>query len=182
MLSCLLLIVFGSVTTLWAATTHCTPNEQVIFSCPTGKQKIVSVCASQDLSSNSGYLEYRFGKPGALEIVLPAGGKDPTDAAEAGTFSSMNGSAASFIRFKKGDYAYVTYSAEVSDGVAADGTRNWMSQEGVVVEKSGKLLANLLCKEGADDNMSADFLYETAGFPRNEFMEGFDIPEVSASK
>jgi hypothetical protein len=52
--------------------TLCAKGERVIFSCPVKKPaKIVSVCASKDLASDRGYLQYRFGMPGKIELEYP---------------------------------------------------------------------------------------------------------------
>jgi hypothetical protein len=53
-------------------TTLCARDERVIFSCPVKRPaKIVSVCGSKDLSSDRGYLQYRFGLPGKIELEYP---------------------------------------------------------------------------------------------------------------
>jgi hypothetical protein len=50
----------------------CAKNERIIFSCPVKRPaKIVSVCASKDLTSERGYLQYRFGLPGKIELEFP---------------------------------------------------------------------------------------------------------------
>jgi hypothetical protein len=50
----------------------CAKDERVIFSCPVKRPaKIVSVCASKDLASDRGYLQYRFGLPGKIELEYP---------------------------------------------------------------------------------------------------------------
>src|SRR3989454_5816783 len=52
--------------------TLCDRNERVIFSCPLKRPaKIVSVCASKVLTSDRGYLQYRFGLPGKIELEFP---------------------------------------------------------------------------------------------------------------
>ena len=52
--------------------TLCTKDERVIFSCPVKRPaKIVSLCASKDLTSDRGYLQYRFGLPGKIELEYP---------------------------------------------------------------------------------------------------------------
>ena len=52
--------------------TLCDRNERVIFSCRVKRPaKIVSVCASKDLTSERGYLQYRFGLPGKIELEYP---------------------------------------------------------------------------------------------------------------
>src|SRR6185295_13324988 len=54
------------------ANSLCAKDERVIFSCPVKKPaKIVSVCASKDLTSDRGYLQYRFGLPGKIELEFP---------------------------------------------------------------------------------------------------------------
>ena len=59
--------------------THCTNNELVLFSCTLKKHKTVSICASKDLSPNSGYMQYRFGKIGKIEITIPKSSKGLPD-------------------------------------------------------------------------------------------------------
>lgn len=50
----------------------CAKDERVIFSCPIRRPaKIVSICASRDLTSDRGYLQYRFGLPGKIELEYP---------------------------------------------------------------------------------------------------------------
>jgi hypothetical protein len=52
--------------------TLCAKDERIIFSCPVKRPaKIVSVCASKDLTSERGYLQYRFGLPGKVELEYP---------------------------------------------------------------------------------------------------------------
>ncbi len=48
-------------------------EEKILFSCPLrSTQKWVSVCASADVSKTAGYLQYRFGTAGAIELAYPA--------------------------------------------------------------------------------------------------------------
>ena len=50
----------------------CARDERIIFSCPIRRPvKIVSLCASKDLTSDRGYLQYRFGLPGKIELEFP---------------------------------------------------------------------------------------------------------------
>jgi hypothetical protein len=52
--------------------TLCATSERVIFSCPLKRPaKIVSLCSSKDLTSERGYLQYRFGLPGKIELEFP---------------------------------------------------------------------------------------------------------------
>ena len=50
----------------------CTKGERIIFSCPIKRPaKIVSVCASKDLTVDRGYIQYRFGLPAKIELEYP---------------------------------------------------------------------------------------------------------------
>lgn len=51
----------------------CQPTEQVIWSCSTTRNKIASVCASKNLTAEKGYVQYRFGTIGKIELELPSG-------------------------------------------------------------------------------------------------------------
>jgi hypothetical protein len=54
------------------ANSLCTKDERIIFSCPIKRPaKIVSVCASKDLTSDRGYIQYRFGLPAKVELEFP---------------------------------------------------------------------------------------------------------------
>ena len=54
------------------ARTLCAADERVIFSCVLRQTaKSVSVCASKDLTNEKGYLQYRFGMPGKIELEFP---------------------------------------------------------------------------------------------------------------
>ena len=50
----------------------CAMDEQIIFSCAVRRPaKIVSLCASGDLTKEHGYLQYRFGLPAKIELEFP---------------------------------------------------------------------------------------------------------------
>ncbi len=49
----------------------CAKSEQTIWSCTTTRKKIASVCATKSLTAESGYVQYRFGKVGKVELELP---------------------------------------------------------------------------------------------------------------
>jgi len=55
---------------------HCTAEEKPIFSCRltgSGDGRVLSVCASEDLSASSGYVQLRDGPPNAPEFTHPSG-------------------------------------------------------------------------------------------------------------
>ena len=49
----------------------CEAGEQTIWSCLTTKNKIASVCAAPDLTADRGYVQYRFGTAGKIELEFP---------------------------------------------------------------------------------------------------------------
>ena len=52
--------------------TLCARDERVIFGCVLKQPaKIVSICASKNLTNETGYLQYRFGLPGKIELEFP---------------------------------------------------------------------------------------------------------------
>ena len=94
--------------------THCMPEEQVIFSCSVGK-KVVSICASDTLGPTSGRAQYRFGALGKIELKIPAQPQHPTTFSRLGV---MRGPAwvDTHIRVVNGEYAYTVYEGEGRDG------------------------------------------------------------------
>lgn len=53
------------------ASSLCAPDEQTIWSCETANRKTVSICGSRQLDKERGYLQYRFGRPGHVELQYP---------------------------------------------------------------------------------------------------------------
>jgi hypothetical protein len=130
-----------------AKDSHCSEQEQAIFSCSLGK-KIVSVCASKDISPTQGYLQYRFGPKKAPELLFPVS-TEPTNRSSmrAGTLMFSGGGGA-YLRFINGSFNYIVYTA-IGKG--------WGTKEGVAVEKDGKLIANLKCKDVPISELGEDF-------------------------
>ncbi|HMF56858.1 MAG TPA: hypothetical protein VK619_10995 [Pyrinomonadaceae bacterium] len=55
-----------------SANSLCNSNEMVVFNCQiAGRGKLVSLCSSRPLSKQQGYLQHRFGRPGAIELEYP---------------------------------------------------------------------------------------------------------------
>ena len=148
----------------------CTPLEQVIFACRTGA-KLVSVCASKGATATSGYLQYRFGKPDSadpLDMLLP---ESQLPAARVATADNMpfSGGGASWMRFRRGDHAYVVYS-----GIGKWGPRGETQERaGVVVERNGKRIASLRCTGKDSGEMGPDW-FQRVGLSAKG--EDFDLP------
>lgn len=144
--------------------THCSADEATVFSCRTVNRKLLSVCASPVLSAGSGFVQYRFGKAGSPELLLPE--RTSTRVAGeigAGTMSYSGGGGA-FLRFRHASHAYVVYTAI---------GRGWGSRAGVVVERQGRAVAEVRCAGEAVSEIGPD-LFTRAGLPDD--VDGFDPP------
>jgi hypothetical protein len=120
----------------------CAADESIVFSCALKRQRFVSVCASQSLSANSGYVQYRFGKLSKIEIAVPMGAAKGASAlsgwrSDVRAYSVMYaGGGGSYLRFNLAPFSYVTYSAT---------GRGWGEKQGVMVLKNDKPLAVHKC-------------------------------------
>ena len=145
-----------------AVESHCAIDETIIFNCNTGK-KIVSVCASKTISATTGYLQYRFGPKGSPDLVYPETKVHPNPDVQANTLTFAGGGGA-YIRFTRGRYGYVVYTAL---------GRGWGEKAGVAVEKDNKLEVNLPCKGAVLSELGPDF-FDKAGLPQDQ--TGFELP------
>lgn len=157
-------------------TSFCTPMEEVVFACQTGT-KLVSVCASRDVAPGQGYLQYRFGKPDSrdpLEMIHPEGEIAPSRAAT-GENVPFAGGGGAWLRFRKGDTAYVVYS-----GIGKWGPKGeTMEKEGLVVERGNKTLASLPCTGPLRGELGPDW-FEKAGVSARG--EDFLFPDPTTSR
>jgi len=112
----------------------CTAGEVPVFSCATTGRKVVSLCASPDLSETTGSLRYRFGRPSGVEMTYPDDQTPPKAAFRAGIIGAGGGD---FVRFTRGD---VTYTIEHADGPRSG------QYAGVTIHRGPKRVAELRCK------------------------------------
>jgi len=149
----------------------CSPLETVAFSCRSGA-KMVSVCASKDASKTKGYVQYRFGKPDSrdpLELMLPEGHVLAAKAAT-GTNVPFAGGGGAWMRFSKGNHAYVLYT-----GIGKWGPKGETREKaGLVVERDGKRIANLKCNGEPDSLLGPDW-FEQLGI--NDGGQDFLFPD-----
>jgi hypothetical protein len=150
----------------------CTAEEEVVFACRTGA-KLVSVCAAQGASATSGHVQYRFGKPDSdapLELQVPDARIVASQAAS-GESVPFAGGGASWMRFRRGNYAYVVYS-----GIGQWGPQGETEERaGVVVERGGRRIASLRCNEDrAVGELGPDW-FERVGLAGKG--EEFELPE-----
>ena len=149
----LLLVVAASALTLPAlaggperhADNHCFQQvETVVFKCTTTKGKTISICADAQ-SANVGFIQYRYGKQGAIELQKPDVSADNLGKwtfEEQAMARGMQRTAS----FLNEGYKYEVFVTEAGMDTAA----------GVVVSKDGKSLATLTCaNQEFQDNLEA---------------------------
>ena len=130
-----------------ATDSHCSGQEQTVFSCSLGK-KIVSVCASNDISPTSGYLQYRFGQKNAPELTFPASTEPSRHADIQARALMFSGGGGGYLRFINGRYNYIVYTA-IGKG--------WGTKDGITVEKDHKPIAHLKCLDVPVSMLGAEF-------------------------
>lgn len=131
----------------------CNPGETVVFSCSVQDQKIVSLCASPDLSRDTGYMQYRYGRDSSrIELTYPRR-MDRGDA----TFKYMQEYAArggtSALSFRIGRYRYSVFSTTSAFG---------FNGAGVIIDRGPRRIEYLRC----DDKTivtQADRFYQLSG-------------------
>ena len=128
----LMLLLFGCLLSLLFNApqsqrgTLCTQSEKVLFSCSVKRSaKLVSLCASADVSRTRGYVQYRFGTPGKVELEYPAEKGGSQD-----KFEYYHYFRAQFdeteISFSSGGYRYAIfddYNGEMRPAVSSQGVR-----------------------------------------------------------
>lgn len=142
---------------------HCDADETVIFSCNTFSNRLISVCASQNFSKDSGYFQYRFGASGHFpEFVFPMN----HDIASKFFYSGMlmySGGGGAYIKFRNGSYSYTVYT-----GIG----RGW-KKEGLVINNGPNEIARYQCNGNYTSELGPD-LFQKAGLYEDK--EGFGIP------
>jgi hypothetical protein len=157
-----LTLLLGLQSIAAAGAFHCGSEEQTLFACSTGR-KAVSVCASPDLSTSHGFVQYRFGPPAAPQLVYPPADAEWRKVTRGGVLTYSGGGGA-YLAFSSAPYRYIVYTAI---------GRGWGTKAGVVVEKSGKRVASLPCRGEVASELGPD-LFMQAGVAEDP--EGFDLP------
>lgn len=146
------------------AESHCSKEEQTVFSCSLGT-KILSVCASKDISPTGGYVQYRFGKVNAIELIFPFSIESSHRSYIQARTLMFSGGGGAYLRFISGRYNYIVYTA-IGKG--------WGTKEGVSVEKDNKLISNSKCRDIPSSIMGEEF-FSRAGL--GEDQNEFQLPE-----
>jgi hypothetical protein len=86
----------------------CARDEKTVWSCETTNRKIASICSSRQLDEHRGYVQYRFGRPGQVELVFP---QQRQDTQSGFTYKRYTRPLVTYlaIRFTTGGYTYKIY-------------------------------------------------------------------------
>ena len=156
-----------------AQTSFCTPTETIVFSGRARPTKLVSVCASKEVTPNKGSLQYRTGKPDSsepLDLTLPAGQVPPPQTATGESFPLAGGGAAWLRVAAKNNIAFVVYTSIGNWGPRGE-TRE---KAGVTVERDGKSVANLNCMGKPISLLGPDWFTKAGITARGQ---DFDLPD-----
>lgn len=128
-------------------TALCTLQEEPVFACTLKNHRAVAVCASHQPDGSPGYVQYRFGKPGNLEIKVPqkadSGEWRQQFKAKRLWYSAGGGN---YLRVDRGPYAYVVFSA----------FGRWGDKDGVMVWKNGAMVTHHACVGPALSKLGPD--------------------------
>lgn len=149
----------------------CQAEETILFSCMTKQNKIISLCASKGLSATNGYIQYRFGKKDAIELIYPTNQTMPASKAFQGRAQMFSGGGGIYLRFKNKAYDYLIY-----EGIG----KGW-TVSGLILLKNSKFLTYFACSNKAIAEITPDLLNQLdipQDSDENEFFPA-DIPGLS---
>ena len=119
---------------------HCQVHEEKVFSCQIQKSnKVLSLCAVSGKANNSGYLHYRFGRPGYVELQYPQGVQDSYSKFRWQTIA-YSGGWDTRIQFSNAGHRYQVYDRAYKIDI-----KHKDRSGGVLVFKGPKKLAELKC-------------------------------------
>ncbi|HEY0115027.1 MAG TPA: hypothetical protein VGB54_04840, partial [Allosphingosinicella sp.] len=127
----------------------CAPGETPLFQCRIGSRR-AAVCGGRSASGQA-YAQYRYGRPGALELAYPATTNGGTGNMVRAIIPYSGGGEAQF-HFTNEGHQYVVYSRMVR--TRFDGRNNAPRfSAGIMVRRDGRTLADRACSDGQDANV-----------------------------
>ncbi|MGF7187547.1 hypothetical protein JOE11_000574 [Robbsia andropogonis] len=129
--------------------TLCEDEEEIYFSCII-KDKIMSICAAENIAPDKGYVQYRYGRPENVEMRFPK-----TLVAPLGKFSIsdivLGNISFVHLKFKSGAYDYVLFEG---------------SADGIYINRGRKNVLTMRCDSGGEYTMLSPSAYR--GIPTVE--------------
>lgn len=138
-----ILLALVTLTSSAHAAGLCRPNEATVFNCDIKEsKKIVSICASNDLASDRGYIQYRYGTPNKIDLEFPKDLKNSRS--EFGYDEYSRPDLSTFVvGFKNGSYRYEI--SETTEG----GEEGITTRSLLVSSEKGSRGAKLTCLDNA---------------------------------
>jgi hypothetical protein len=135
-----------------ASESLCTESEQAVFSCTIGR-KTATLCASEAVTANDGYMRYSFGVKGKRqELEYPIPLQKPIEAFFWNSNYYSHGGF-EYVTFKIGAYVYIVYDVRKAFSETENDTG-----AGIFVKRGDKLVANMHCKEYSPLNRLHDLV------------------------
>ncbi|BBL72558.1 hypothetical protein MoryE10_31640 [Methylogaea oryzae] len=128
----------------------CESGEQILFSCGVGKGgKQVSLCGSRRLEKNLGYLQYRFGRPGKIELAFPAAREGSLEQFRYAHYFRFQVDRTA-VSFANGGFRYSLFSSYDGEEKPA------VQEEGVTVAQQGEpdKESSLVCRKPVVSRLS----------------------------
>lgn len=151
----------------------CKADEQVVFGCHS-KGKMISLCASSDVSASKGYLQYRFGKPGNIELAYPAQ-QEPPKGNFWHSFEPYSGGYSERVRFENSKVQYVVFEDMISTGPSSPDKE---MHQGVGILMPGKQATSRLCDGSGslrDGETTQGFVFDHASMDIGDLMDKEDF-------
>jgi hypothetical protein len=130
----------------------CFPDESIYFSCSLENGKMASICAKDNVSPTQGYVQYRYGVVGAVELEYPKKHTAPK-----GFFYLVDASEGSvnqnIIKFRTGPYTYLLNQAFVSF---------------ITVLNKDKVIFRKYCQAGSHAHLTSEALKGVEMIDRSE--------------
>lgn len=142
----------------------CKPGEKVLFQCRVDR-RTAALCAGTGREGR--FVQYRFGRPGAVELAFPARGSAGLSWARTG----YSGGGELQVNVRTGDHLYVLYSRTVRTGFGPEGNKPDF-QAGLAVVRGNRILSDRRCTNADDFAASPDDL-----LPEGEFTRWWDLEE-----
>lgn len=139
----------------------CSPRELTVFDCDVGSKRL-SICASNDLGTKNGTLQYRFGTAEKIELLYPESPRAPVGHFWASS-TAYSGGGEFRIRFRNGSHDFLVFDSTTRTGFGASGNKP-VFEAGVLVKQKGKPLAIRRCS--ANTRINSELL---ALLPEEDF-------------
>lgn len=143
----------------------CHRDEQTLFECRVDK-KVASLCLPSGSTKFRRKVTYRFGTPTRVEFVYPRPNSRATPSLFKLSAQSYTGGRETHIRFTNGHVEYQMYHAYEGGCCDRAGHRENSEEAGILIKKSGRLVADLKCDDPSQSSIMEESLPQENFVPR----------------